>query len=504
MTHHKALCGTTAILLALTGTAQADVTSADVWANWKAAAESVGQTLTPGNETSGGGVISLTDVAIAMSMPEVEVTGSIASIEFSENGDGTVAITVSPSYSMNVNVDPEYGEKVDVTLSVLQEGLAMVASGDPDAVKYDFFASNMNLSVDEFVVDGEAIEMVADLSIADMAGEYLVSAGEMTEMETELSADQLILNVSANEPGGGEGRFAMNFAYADFAARSDGSMMMMTDPDALPEMLAAGMSTETEMSHGEATFEVSFKDSRDSFALDGSASGGYFGIGLDKDAMAYGVNNTDLDLVVSGSEIPLPQIAVSAAEIGFGFLMPISKSAEPQDFDLEITLDQFAVSEMIWGMVDPGGALPHDPATLLVGLTGKANLLFDLFDPEGPGAADGPMPGEIHELNIEEVKLSVAGAELTGEGAFTFDNANLEAFDGIPAPTGAVDMKLVGANGLIDSLIAMGLLPEDQAMMGRMMMGMFAVPGEGEDTLTSKIEIDGAAGSISANGQRLK
>ena len=504
MTQHKALCGTTAILLALTGAAHADVTSVDVWENWKAAAESVGQTLTPGNETSGGGVVSLTDVAIAMSMPEVEVSGSIASIEFKENGDGTVAITISPSYSMTVNVDPEYGEKLDVGLSVTQEGLAMVASGDPDAVKYDFFANNMNLSIDEFTVDGEPMELVADLAISDMAGEYLVSAGEMTEMQTELSADQMVLNVSAKEPDGGEGRFAMNFAYADFEASSDGSMMMMTDPEALPEMLAAGMSTETEMSHGEATFEVSFQDSRDSFALDGSASTGYFGIGLDKDAMAYGVSNTDLDLVVSGSEIPLPQIAVTAAEIGFGFLMPISKSLEPQDFEMEVVLDQFSVSEMIWGMVDPGGALPHDPATVLVGLTGKANLLFDLFDPEGPAAVEGPMPGEIHALNLDELKVSVAGAELTGAGAFTFDNDNLAAFDGVPAPTGSVDMKLVGANGLIDNLVAMGLLPEDQAMMGRMMMGMFAVPGDGEDTLTSKIEIDGESGSISANGQRLK
>jgi hypothetical protein len=50
----------------------------------------------------------------------------------------------------------------------------------------------------------------------------------------------------------------------------------------------------------------------------------------------------------------------------------------------------------------------------------------------------------------------------------------------------------------------MGLLPEDQAMGARMMMGMFARPGDGEDTLVSKIEVDGASGSISANGQRLK
>lgn len=40
-------------------------------------------------------------------------------------------------------------------------------------------------------------------------------------------------------------------------------------------------------------------------------------------------------------------------------------------------------------------------------------------------------------------------------------------------------------------------------MGARMMMGMLAVPGEAEDTLTSKIEIS-EDGQIHANGQRIK
>ena len=40
-------------------------------------------------------------------------------------------------------------------------------------------------------------------------------------------------------------------------------------------------------------------------------------------------------------------------------------------------------------------------------------------------------------------------------------------------------------------------------MGARMMMSMFAVPGQGEDELTSKIEVTGD-GQVKANGQRLK
>jgi hypothetical protein len=51
-------------------------------------------------------------------------------------------------------------------------------------------------------------------------------------------------------------------------------------------------------------------------------------------------------------------------------------------------------------------------------------------------------------------------------------------------------------------LIQMGLIPEDQAMMPRMMLGMFATP-VGDDMLTSTIEVN-AEGHVLANGQRLR
>ncbi|OIQ64787.1 hypothetical protein GALL_536590 [mine drainage metagenome] len=94
--------------------------------------------------------------------------------------------------------------------------------------------------------------------------------------------------------------------------------------------------------------------------------------------------------------------------------------------------------------------------------------------------------------------VAAVGADLSGTGAVTFDNTSA-----VPVPSGSVDLKLVGGNGLIDKFIAMGLLPKDQAMGFRMMLAMFAKPGEGTDTLTSKIEFN-KDGSILANGQRIQ
>jgi len=113
------------------------------------------------------------------------------------------------------------------------------------------------------------------------------------------------------------------------------------------------------------------------------------------------------------------------------------------------------------------------------------------------------MPGQLCALNVNSLILSAVGAELTGNGAFTFDNSDLTTFDGLPRPEGKLDLKLVGANVLIDKLVGMGLLPEDQAMGARMMMGLFARPGDGEDTLVSTIEVT-PEGALMANGQRLQ
>jgi hypothetical protein len=62
---------------------------------------------------------------------------------------------------------------------------------------------------------------------------------------------------------------------------------------------------------------------------------------------------------------------------------------------------------------------------------------------------------------------------------------------------------LRGGNALLDTLVSMGLVPEQEAAGARMMMGLFAVAGAEPDTLNSTIEVQGN-GQIFANGQRIQ
>ena len=57
----------------------------------------------------------------------------------------------------------------------------------------------------------------------------------------------------------------------------------------------------------------------------------------------------------------------------------------------------------------------------------------------------------------------------------------------------------------VDALVAMGLMPEDQASGTRMGLAMMTAPvtGAGEDTLQSRVEINGE-GHVLVNGNRMK
>ena len=212
---------------------------------------------------------------------------------------------------------------------------------------------------------------------------------------------------------------------------------------------------------------------------------------MSEDGMSYSGSQSGLAIKALMSQMPIP-IDLNMENMVFGLMIPVQKSDEEQDFGLKLALEGFTMSDVLWGMFDPQAQLPRDPATVAVDLEGKATLLVNFMDPQEAAAMEtsGEAPGELNALDINDITVEAAGAALNGSGAFTFDNTDTTTFDGMPKPTGSVDLTLVGGNGLIDKLVAMGLLPEEQAMGARMMMGLFAVPGDGPDSLKSKLEIN--------------
>jgi hypothetical protein len=479
------LCGTAA---------SADVTADQVWQSWVDYYAGLGQTITEGSRSMDGDTLVITDVTMAAAMPDGSFSVALPEVRLKELGDGRVEVTLPASIPIKGAGKSETGESGEFGMTVTQVGMTTIVSGQPEDMTYDFKAEEMAFKVDTLVADGKPVPVVAEFALKGNSGTYHMTRAAGMAVDSTFKADSLTFNLSGSDPEDPASAFAANGTLNGVGGTSSFAMPEGVDMTQMHLAIAAGLAMKADMTFGGGGYSFDIKDASQQMAGTVEGSGGTFGFSMSKDGLAYGATGRDAKISMSGSTIPFP-VDVTYKETGFDFVLPVSKGDAAQPFKLLVKLVDLSVSDSIWGMVDPTSQLPHDPATVIVDLSGTAKMLVDIFDPANAGSE--AMPGEVQEVSLNDLQVRAAGAELTGTGAAKVDNSA-----GMPKPVGAVDLKLVGANALIDRLVAMGLIPEDQAMGARMMMGMFG-QAAGEDTLTSKIEFK-EDGGIYANGQRIQ
>ncbi|MEQ9260975.1 MAG: DUF2125 domain-containing protein [Roseovarius sp.] len=488
--------------------ALADVSAEQVWADWRAYMEAAGYEMTA-TETRDGDTLVITDAEMMMAIPEEDttITMTMGEMSFTDNGDGTVSISIPNDLPIDVLVEGPDGEQADIGINYATKGLSITVSGDPDELLYAYSAAMVGISLDTLSVEGGEVPMeefgTMELTLANVSGSTEMKIGEMRESVQKISSGALQYLIDVNDPEG-EGSFVMRGTAESMDFRGSASLPEDMDSSDMTAMLDAGFGFDGTFSYEGATTEFDFQDGEEMSQAASSSDGGSMRVAMDASQLLYAGDARGVAITVAGSELPFP-VDIAAEQSGFNIKMPVSASEDTQDFALAMTLGGFTTSDMIWGLVDPAGQIPRNPATVSFDLSGAIKLFVDLFDPAQMEDIDSGevMPGEINSLDINGLTVSVAGAELTGEGAFTFDNTDLTTFEGLPAPDGALNLTLVGGNALLDTLVSMGLVPEDQASGARMMMGLFAVPGDAPDTLNSKIEVK-SDGQILANGQRIK
>lgn len=488
-----AVCG--AAILS-TGAAHADVTAAEVWADWQASLAMYGDdAVAIGAETMDGNTLTVSDIVVNMANDVSTVSADMGDWVFTENGDGTVNVTTDSSFPMKITAE----DGVSMTITVNQSGLMMVASGTADNLNYDISADQYGLSLGDITEDGETLDATFRMIANDLAGTYTSQTGELRTTEYDMAIASLDVLADVVPPEIAGDYFTLSGRADDLTLQGVITVPTDTDMSDTAAMLAEGVTMDGSYAIQSSNYLFDVKAEGEQTSGTATTGPGLWSGSFTDAQASYDSALADLKVAVQGAGIPFP-IEISAAQYGIGFNIPLAASDEVSDFGLNLNLVDLSVNDMIWMMADPSGALPHDPATLQIDLTGKAKLLMDLMNPDVDDVPD--MPAELNALTLNALKLKIAGAELNSEGSFTFDNSDLTTFDGFPRPTGDVTVKLNGANALMDGLITMGIIPEDQAMMGRMMMGMFANV-TGEDELTSKIEVTEDA-QVIANGQRIR
>ncbi len=494
-----------ALTLALTaGTASADLTGADVWAEWKDYWQAVGYSMT-GAESQSGDVLTVSDVTMSMTLPEDEGDFSFAlgTLTFTDLSDGSVSVGLPASLPIAFDMAPTNGEAVKGTLNIEQDAPSMVVSGDPGDYTYTYTADEMRMNLANLAIEGADLPAETfNMSFA-MTGMSSVTrsiVGDLRKYDGTTQAESLTYDISFDVPDGPDaGSGSFKGALTGLSVTGGGEFGEFENPEDFGAMLAAGFDMNSRVAFTGGNSVIALNSPEGPINGTTSSTGGALGFAMGPDGISYDVEQNGLKVNMQAAELPFP-VAIELAKAAFNFGMPLAASDDPQGFAFGFTMGDFTISDAIWNLVDPAGQLPRDPATLSLDLSGAVRILNDLFDPEA--MARGGVPGEIDSLDIGGILIRAVGAEITGGGAFTFDNSDMDTFDGIPRPEGALNVTVVGANGLIDTLVRMGFVPEEQAMGARMMMGLFGVP-QGDDTLTSKIEVNGE-GHVLANGQRLR
>ncbi len=504
MAFHKVFGGAGVALCMMTAPAAwADVSSAQVWEDFKAYMQGFGYSMTA-TEAQGAGALVVSDITLNMALPDDDgtITFGLPNMTFTDSGDGSVVVTLPAQSQMPFSVDVPDDEDASGAISLSQTGFLMTVSGNPGDLTYDYSAADLTVALAELTVEGEAVEIAAaSTTLRNLDGQSTVTVGDLREVVQRMTAGVVEYTIDMTDPEDGEGRIQFDGAANNLGF--EGSMSLPLEaiaPDDANAMLEAGFAVRGGYTHQGGQTNFTIDDDGSVVSGTTSSASGRFDVRMDSEQLGYTVGAQAVALNVTTSDLPFP-VEMQMAETAVNFQLPVTPGDEPQDFALALTLGDFTMSDMIWGMFDPAGQLPRDPATIKLDLGGTAKLDAPLMDPEAMESAE--TPGELRSVDIREVLLRIAGAQLTGQGGFTFDNSDTGTFGGMPRPEGSVDLRLEGGNTLLDTLVNMGFVPQEQATGVRMMMGLFAVPGDGDDVLTSTIEIN-EQGHVLANGQRLR
>jgi hypothetical protein len=488
----------------LAAPATADLTPADVWQEWQAGLNSFGLQVS-GDEIVFGDSLTIENITIEASMADdlARVTIDMGTVRFVGDGAGGVDVKLPDEITADMAADLADGPTQTSRSVYRQTDMAMKATGAPGDVTYTYSAPEITVETTS-TVEAENLVLqtqVSQFGLSDVAGESLATLGATREITTDMTAAAGVYRNRFSEAvSGAEASIAGTFVDMVLNSRNSIPLVLQQDVD-LGVLLDAGLSVTGEVMVGANRTEIA---TRTDAPFDGvlASETATVAFALGQEGLGYDIAQTGLEAQFAGNFMPLP-VSIGVEDTAFSLGFPVMATEEPSDFDLGMRLNGLTLSENLWAIFDPSGGLPRDPARVVLELSGKARLLFDLLDPPAEAARDAPdfSPAELESLAVDALDITALGTSLTGSGAFAF--AEPAPDTNLPLPNGSIDLTLVGANGLLDNLVALGLMAEDQAMGARMMMGLLGVPGDAPDTLRSTISVNEQF-HIFANGQRIQ
>ena len=435
------------------------------------------------------------------------VTGNYL-IEAAESGKNLTEDFAAKTFDLSVKTSGDPEQDVSVTLSVADIGgkvelTGMPASGMADMQKALNEGMTMDLNatygIGSFDVAGKDAGSPIKMTGALGGGGFNMSFAA-SRFSYDASGKSVSLNASGTDGASSE-PFTFSATLANSSSKLEMTGANWASIEDFNAALKAGLKMSGAFGLGPSSFDFAGGAADSKTSVTASVGGLTSSFAMEAARLHYDIGSKALAITMSSPDLPMPEASIDLTELAVDFAMPLTKSDTPAPFNLLTKVVDLNVTEALWSMIDPAGTLPHDPATLIIDTSGTTTLTSDLMEDAMAMAGGAAAPPLLNSLDLTQFLFKAAGAEVTAQGGFTFDNSDMMTIPGMPLPTGKIDIKATGLNGLIDKLVSMGLVPEDQAMQGRMMLSMFANTSADKDEITSTLEFKDK--HFFANGQQL-
>ncbi len=479
------LCGTSAL--------QADVTATEVWQSLAGYYRGIGQTVTTDGEAMAGDTLIVSGAKIAGSGSDARVELDVPEMRFRETGDGRVEVTAATRITGSLRGPGDAGMGARTRFEIAQTDLRVMVSGSAEDMTYDFAIPDLTARTVDVEVAGQPVQPRVSVTLTGGSGTARMAGATTRVIDSNARFETLGFDLAAPAADAG-GDVSARGTLSGVDVQSGLQVPEGIDLNDMESALAAGYRLQSRLRFASGNVNADVRDDSGTTNVQAGLADGQLKMSTSKDGIAYEMGAGPSRAVVQVPTLPVP------AEVGLddtllGFSMPVDPGGAAQPFTTVLRVGGLTLSDGIWAMFDPAATLPHDPMAFALDLSGTMRLVRSFFD-EGVAGQVGKVPAEVETVSLNELKLAAVGAQVAGQGSARIVNGGAQ-----PVPVGSVDLELRGLNALSDRLVAMNLVPQDQAMGIRMMLAMFTVP-TGEDSASSRIESD-AEGNVRVNGQVL-
>ena len=468
VSRNSALVGSVALAGLLAAPAFAQTSISDLLA----AAEANGGSVVFSDKIADGNITEWRD--LVLTGPDAEMVVTIPWLREVDLGGGAAEVTIAPQVGVTVSEDgTEVGQ-----VAINNEGLVWRVEGAGADMRHAFSADMVSAQR----VSGEILTAM-DMSLTDFNGSFAMNTGAMVSGSGDLSVAAARINYAFEVP---EASSSTDYVIDGMDVRWNFAGPM-ADPDTLESF--APYTGQLTMTAGPTSGSAGFGQGAQKMDVTFSGGASVTDVSLLDGVFNYSAEAGEFLYNVSAAGMGFPPVNLSADRMAMRLGAPVAVLDQQETANLLLAFEGLTIGDGLWNMFDPQKSLPRDPMTLVIDLAAQMQWLV-----EPPKAATaGGMPVDVSRVDVNNITLQVAGAEILANGG-----ADVIMSGPIPAGDGALTVTLNGVFDLAQKLSSLGLLQPEMVMGARGMIGAFATP-TGPDNFRSEI-VFSPNGMISANG----